>query len=308
MSLKEIIENTDISVEGTPAGGVKNEVRTGKYNGKPVFMKYSGPENLEEVKRGFKASKILYSGPDIRVPEPIRIIEHRDEVLALFEDLDITYPEREKWEEEEFCRETLEKAIDILEEIQNSEELRKEAESSEILNKQPDIIKGMRDEIELIEPGIDDETVDLCRKVLDKLSETESRESFSHSDMGMHNFIFEGSELKGVFDWEYAGFFDSAKDRGKIESSVIDEFIGFFHPEKRAEYRELMYDRMDESIDVDRVKMYRFFQNAVSYSYIVQGECSESWKAIGTVEEIKEYRGELLEERKKEVKDILDSY
>ncbi len=309
MSLKEIIENTeDLSVDGTPKGGVKNEVRTGTYQGRPVFMKYSGPENFDAVKRGFEASRILYSNSDIRVSEPVKMIERGDEILAISEDLDIQYPEREKWKDEEFCRSTLKKAIDILEEIQNSGDLKQRAEDSEVLSERPEIIEGMRDEIELIEPGLDEETVELCRKVLDTLSETESTDKFSHSDLGMHNFIFEGSDLKGVFDWEYAGFFDSAKDWGKLESSVIDEFIGFFHPEKREEFRELMYEKMDEDIDRNRVKMYRFFQNAISYSYIVQGECSESWKAIGTVEEIEEYRGKLLEERKEEVKSLLDSY
>ena len=90
MSLEEIIENTeDLEVDGTPKGGVKNEVRTGSYRGRKVFMKYSGPENFDAVKRGFEASRILYSSSNIRVSEPVKLIERENESLAVYEDLDI---------------------------------------------------------------------------------------------------------------------------------------------------------------------------------------------------------------------------
>jgi len=305
MSLQEMVAEVEgLSTHGVPEGGVKNTVRTGTYRNREVFIKYSGTENLEDVKRGFEACSVLKE--EIKVPEPIRIVEKDEEVVAIFERLDISYPDRENWQDKDFCRETVEKSIETLEKLQKSKKIRLKAQNSDILSEDPGITKNMREEVEYIKTGLDKDTVEICHEVLYALENKDVDKKFSHNDFGPHNFIFEGSELKGLFDWEYAGFYDPMKDWGKFESTVIDEFVTFFHPEKADEFRELLYENIEREADHDRAQMYRFLQTVVAYYYITNGECSESWKAAGTVEEIRELKAQQLDERKEEVREILE--
>jgi aminoglycoside phosphotransferase (APT) family kinase protein len=306
ISLDEMVEYIEgLNVTSEPAGGYTNEVRFGEYRGYKVLMKYgSGGEEVENVVKGYRACEALYGEVDFVLPEPVRLEREDGDVLAVISRIETALPSREEWKRSEHVRKTVEKGVEILNSL-HSRDLSQELEDSGLLKEEDRIEQAMRGEIPIISSESDGETLEICREIIDVLVDNPVENKFSHNDFNIDNYVFQNRELSGAFDWENCGVFDRTRDVALLESAVVDEYGLFFHGDRAEDFREDLRRNIEHDFSASRLKLYRFFQNALAYSYVSSGQCSETWKAAGTAEEMLKHRRELLDERKPAVKDAL---
>ena len=96
------------------------------------------------------------------------------------------------------------------------------------------------------------------------------RLSLVHGDAGTPNFMFEGDEITGIIDWEWARFSDPMEDLGNATLHAA------FHPS--GEWPELLahYERSSGiPVDVERVSYYR--AHLAVRSAIMLGAATATW-------------------------------
>ncbi|TML08661.1 MAG: phosphotransferase family protein [Actinobacteria bacterium] len=98
------------------------------------------------------------------------------------------------------------------------------------------------------------------------------RLSLVHGDAGTPNFLYEGDEITGIIDWEWARFGDPMEDLGNATLHAV------FHPS--GEWSELLahYERTSGiPVDVERVAYWR--AHLAVRSVIALGTATATWDA-----------------------------
>ena len=96
------------------------------------------------------------------------------------------------------------------------------------------------------------------------------RLSLVHGDAGTPNFMFDGDEISGIIDWEWARFSDPMEDLGNVTLHAV------FHPS--GDWPELLahYERSSGiPVDVERVSYYR--AHLAVRSAITLGTATATW-------------------------------
>lgn len=286
-------------------GGFTNKDFLGNYRGKEVFIKYSA-ENEERLLKEFTVCSNIHEVSDFKVPKPLKIVSSSKGTIAIFEKINLLYPSREKWKDFNYCKRTVKKGARILNDIRGLSSSSNISNLNMLGQEVVRIEEVMKNEVPKIKSTINEETANLCCKIIKFLENERGKQEFSHNDFSINNYLFQ-EELKGVLDWENSGYYDPHRDIAIFESSIIDEYVRFFHGDKAEILREIFRNQIKEDIKRERLELYRFFQNAVIYSCLSRGECSEAWKAIGGEKEIKDYRRKLIGKRKENVRRTLQN-
>ena len=296
-------------IASKPSGGFStDEVRFGEYEGEDVLVKYaSGAKDENNLLKGYRACEHISEAVDFKVPEPVKLVVKDNELLAIEEKVDTEYPSRQDWKNPDFFEQTVHRGVEILNDM-HSDRLQCSIKESGLMVSEDRIEQSMTKNLDLLSSETNEDVYQLCREIISAIRENGFERNFSHNDFNVDNMIFESARLTGLFDWEKCGLADRTRDIALFESAIIDEYGMFFHRSKVESFREIVRHNINHSFSPRILRMYRFFQNAVAYSYISNGQCSETWRSIGTNKEIIRHRKKLIERRKQGIKEDVQAF
>lgn len=297
MDAEEIEKSLGLKIEGKTEEGHSHTTFYGVYEGEEVIVKHSEDE---KVLRELEALKLV-KDTGIPTPEVLDYQERDGDHILVTKKVESSFPNRDLWKDYEFCMSFTESAAEVLN-LMHSSRLDSKAREKDHLPQNTDrAAENIRSKIPKIRKTLEDDVLEVSKSIVESLS---SDHGFTHADFTTENILINDGDIAAVVDWAESGFTSQIRDIALFEASFIDEYIRFFHPQKVEEIRETFRSKLNYDSS-EKLELYRFHQNAVSLAYIKQGQCSQEWKKVGTVEEIERHREKILQEDLDQVREIL---
>lgn len=288
MDISGLQDEFELEIAGATEEGHSHTTFLGTYRGKKAVIKHA------EDERSVRENEALQIVEDtgIKTPEVLKYAEKKGDHILITELVNSSFPDREKWKDIDFCRRFVDSAADILKEIHSSKIMDRASQKTHIPQNRDRALNAMTAKNSKIRAEVKGDIPDLCDSITRDIT---SEHVFTHGDFSTENILISDNGIEAVIDWAEAGFTSRLRDIALFESSFIDEYLRFFHPEKVKEIRQKFRTTVKPE-DRHKLELYRFHQNAVVLAYIRRGRCSEEWRKVGSVQEIEKHRKKVLEQ------------
>lgn len=289
----------DLEIIKQTEEGHSHSTFVGNFEGDKVIIKHSKDEKVNREKEALQILKNF----SIPVPEIKEFVEEDNESVLILEMIDHEFPERQTWKDIEFCREFVDSAARILNEIHSEPVMEESSSRKYCVKNKGRALRNMREKKPKIMKNCDKDLVKICENITESV---EPAEKFTHGDFTTENILLSNGKLESVVDWAECGFTSQMRDVALFEASFIDEYIRFFHPNEYNNIRDRFREKT-EIEDEEEYELYRFHQNTTVLAYIRDGGCSKEWLKVGSLSEIEKHRRKILEKDKEKVREILQS-
>jgi aminoglycoside phosphotransferase (APT) family kinase protein len=296
----------DIKITEKIDNGYNSNTFFCKYNGEKSVLKYSNSKSeYESLTREYEICNILFNNSSIDVPKPIYKYEQNNNLLIIFSEVNTYIPNSLDWKNKQFCKDIIVSSAKVLNELHDNPKIHKKVNESEYCNQQKNKSRYLNKQLKRIR------NFDMIneKKFEDSVSyilNNNYKTRFSHFDFTATNYSFHIG-IEPIYDWQTCGYGDALYDISIFDSSVIDEFIYYFHSQEFVnELRDKFFELLNINIDMNRYTIYKYIHTSVILWNIANNRCTDLWLNIGTEQEIYNQTKNQLETLNKKVEKIIN--